>query len=54
MNKENMDTVIDLGSSKVTITTFDQKKKVASVEINKFVTSFNFKNLNLEKKFYDL
>ncbi|MDC2969029.1 UDP-N-acetylglucosamine 2-epimerase [Candidatus Pelagibacter sp.] len=36
------------------INPFDQKKKVASVEINKLVTSFNFKNLNLEKKFYDL
>ena len=28
MNKENMDTVIDLGSSKVKISTFDQKKKL--------------------------
>lgn len=33
---------------------FEQKKKIASVEIIKFVTTFNFKNLNLEKKFYDL
>jgi len=30
MNKENMDTVIDLGSSKVKISTFDQKKKIIS------------------------
>jgi len=30
MNEGNMDTVIDLGSSKVKITTFDQKKKIIS------------------------
>ena len=30
MNKENMDTVIDLGYSKVKITTFDQNKKIIS------------------------
>lgn len=31
---------------------FNQKNKIASIEIMKFVTSFNFKNFNLEKKFY--
>jgi GDP/UDP-N,N'-diacetylbacillosamine 2-epimerase (hydrolysing) len=36
------------------INPFNQKNKIASVEIIKFVTSFNFKNFNLEKKFYDL
>ena len=30
INEVNMDTVIDLGSSKVKITTFDQKKKIIS------------------------
>ena len=30
MNEGNMDTVIDLGSSKVKISTFDQKKKIIS------------------------
>ena len=30
INELNMDTVIDLGSSKVKITTFDQKKKIIS------------------------
>ena len=30
INEDNMDTVIDLGSSKVKITTFDQKKKIIS------------------------
>ena len=30
MNDGNMDTVIDLGSSKVKISTFDKKKKIIS------------------------
>ena len=30
MNEVKMNTVIDLGSSKVKITTFDQKKKIIS------------------------
>ena len=43
MNEGNMDTVIDLGSSKVKITTFDQKKKLFLIYQKKLKIMKTFK-----------
>ena len=37
MNEGNMDTVIDLGSSQVKISTFDQKKKLFLISQKKLM-----------------
>ena len=44
-NEVNMDTVIDLGSSKVKITTFDQKKKILVIPNFKIGTCFQTINI---------
>ena len=41
-----MDTVIDLGSSKVKITTFDQKKKIISHLSEKIDDKENFEEIS--------
>ena len=51
MNEGNMDTVIDLGSSKVKISTFDQKKKIISHFSEKIVDRENIEEIsNIIKK----